>query len=309
MSQDFDLWDPWRALVGSAPKQRFRSPDDVPRASRRGLALHARQLQLIVLGIMAAVVAVTWGLSAPSPSAVMARVACCALAIGAAWCVLAPAGPFDRWRWRRADRRWRESSDAPWTVDHRWNVRGERRRNATSRILCNMGGLAFVWIPGALFGPPQTRIATLVWGTFATVWCFRMWRTWGRGDVEIVFSRFPFHPGETVELHFGLTPGGPDVTEAQFALRRFEDRIGERGGMAWLETFAAAPVSSNQALPSGHADLRLVFDVPSDAGGTRLSTRLPSYWELEVSLWTTSGFVLERFLIPVYDRPVAGSAA
>jgi hypothetical protein len=133
---------------------------------------------------------------------------------------------------------------------------------------------------------------------------------WGRGDIRVEFTRFPFHPGEPVEVHLGITPGGPEVVDAHYALCRYDERPAWDGNFLLVQpTHVARPVADERSLPSGHADVRLVFDVPADAGGTCLSGEFPAYWELEVSLWTTSGFVVERFLVPIYERPDAAVSA
>lgn len=288
-------------VVRASRRQAFREP-----MSRYAVAWKRRTQHLLGGALLAFLLAMVWAIPSGSLGVGLGRFGAVALVYALLWRVLRYGGPLDRRRWKRARLRWEQHAEEPWTVDHRWDRRGELRRNEASRKLKRgasgtawlVGWLVYTASGGALPGWLLLPVAFMI-----TVRATQFWRVWGRGDLRLSFTRFPYHPGEPAEIHLGITPRGPEVLAARYRLYRFEERFLLSGrDVAWRATHVARPLAEDRALLSEHADVRLVFDIPADAGGTCLSARLPSYWELQVELWTKSGSMLESFLVPVYDR-------
>lgn len=219
-------------------------------------------------------------------------------------------GPVDRLRWAWMRRRLRRCPREPWLADHRWSPRGP----SASILRQAAGGVGyvpwlFVYVAFVLlrFAPHALLPAA---GLFGTLVVWRVWRATSGGRAHLTFTRFPYVPGEPAELHFGMSEGGADFLRARFLLQRIEEAPGGCLGQAPVCVLRQCIpcVPPGGALPGPGVDVRLVFDVPADAGGTALSAPFPIYWELEVSGDTTKGEFLEQFLVPIYERP-AGAAA
>lgn len=278
--------------------------------TRRAAAWQRRYHALLGVTGVTFVLAFLFALHGRSPAASIGSFALALVIVVTAWIVFRFGGPLDAWMAPRAARRLESAPDAPWTGDHSWNPRGETRRNERTRKVLASWLIPTMYVVVQAVGT-WPRMPWLLWiaASWTIVCLFRLWHTWGRGDMRLSFAKFPFHPGGSAEVHVGLSPRGPDVHAAQFVLLRIEEDPSERRGVVlWRATHALKPGVNERALPSEHADVRLVFDIPEDAGGTCLSAPFPSYWQLEVALWTTSGFVLERFLVPIYERPRAVEA-
>lgn len=230
-----------------------------------------------------------------------AWVAAAAIVAASVW-FLRP-GLFARWFGRGEGETWR--------LDHRWSARGAQNANAEMRhllslrvVLTHSVGLLILFSMAA--GSREAWFWALPFAMLSH-WLIRLWRVWGRGCAYVGFTRFPYHPGEPVEIHFGVTPGGPEIQAARFVLRRVQERFDPIVQVpSWRSTFRTRPRANGRAAPGPHADIPLVFDVPFDAGGSRLSAKWPSYWEVEVVATTASRPFVERFLVPIYDRPQHG---
>jgi hypothetical protein len=239
-----------------------------------------------------------------------------AAAIGAIWILTSvPGGLVDRWRAARLDAARRRDPDRPWLWDHRWDPRGvsgqpwRRLIRATPRSR----GLLLYVLAMAFVGPPP---ATVLWiwgsiGGIAATWiAWRAWRIWGVGTAHVSFTKFPFHPGERVTLHFGMSEGGAQFERASFCLRRVlepRSRAVPAHSAPWrLGLRENRPPGE---LPGGNQFVTLEFDVPANAFGTHLSAPRPEYWALDVLANTSAGPYVESFLIPIYERPSPSAAA
>jgi hypothetical protein len=203
----------------------------------------------------------------------------------------------------------------PWKRDHRWDPRGATLvlTGPLRNRLLNWHGAVIVVLAAAVATSGITRGAGVAFsgllGGIALVWSWRVWRVWCHGQPRVSFCKFPYVTGEPVELHFGVSSGGANFLRARFFLRRIEERAQLGSTEPRMHaTFRAECGPPRGVMPGAGADVRLVFEVPADAGGTALSARYPSYWELEVVGDTTKGAFAERFLIPIYDPYVPRAA-
>jgi hypothetical protein len=213
-------------------------------------------------------------------------------------------GPIEEAWLRRRRRRAAALPGEPWLGDHPWDPSGVNGLEPLEGRSTGVGWFLAVWVlgPAVVVGPWLTLSIV---GVVATWKAWGIWKRLGRGRGRVSFVRFPHFTGETVELHFGMNPGGATFLRGRFVLRRIQevDAAWHVGGPRRTQTFAQECTLDDGVLPGPDADVRLRFDVPADAGGTSLASRLPSYWELAVVGETTKGAFDETFLVPVYERP------
>jgi hypothetical protein len=208
----------------------------------------------------------------------------------------------------------------PWLADHDWNPTGTSRSTlhrvllaAERRLLFPGGWWIVAWIGLALLAtmartgvrwPAMTIVLAL-----ATWLAWQIWRLHGVGTALVGYARFPFHPGETVTLRFGMAEGGATFHRAKFFLRRIGESRPSRG-RSWATTkFELSESRPPGALPGPNQFVELTFDVPATAIGTCLSTPDPRYWVLDVVAATSAGPYCASFLVPIYDRPPTPPAA
>jgi hypothetical protein len=215
-------------------------------------------------------------------------------------------GPVEAWRLGRLRRRIALHQAMPWLGDHAWDTTGTKgqepraMRNSGCAWIVGLWAMSFAAVMG--HGAPWVVLGVvLTWRAWA------MWRSSGRGRGQVSFVRFPYFPGEPLELHFGMNSGGATFLHARYALRRIRevDAWWYDGGPRREVTFAAECCPAEGVLPGPESDVRLLFDVPANAGGTSLASRMPSYWELAVVGETTKGAFDETFLVPIYERPAS----
>jgi hypothetical protein len=205
-------------------------------------------------------------------------------------------------------------AEAPWEADNRWDPEGISVSHAGAK----RRRTAWDWAPYPLFLAAfaagivvQIGWLALLGGGGAVIWFIaRGAHASGLGKAHLSFARFPFHPGERAEMTFGFEEGGASFEHVRYVLRRYvESPDGERGRGARCDAVAQIEFAPPEGLlPGPDQYVTLAFDIPADAGGTRLSARWPSYWELEVVGRTNRGPYRVLFLIPVYERPAVPSA-
>jgi hypothetical protein len=207
----------------------------------------------------------------------------------------------------------------PWRHDRAWNDRGETR-SWFVRAFVDRPSPAFwarwIWTVGVASVAALTSLGA--WSAAAAVavglaasLAWRAWRIHGAGDSNLYFTKFPYHPGETVTLHFGMSEGGAQFRRVEFSL--FHVREFKGGWLGMQRGTGAAPRGVERRppglLPGPDFDVEVSFDVPAEAPGTRLADDLPSYWVLDVRGVTSAGPYVERFLVPIYERPAPADPA
>lgn len=238
----------------------------------------------------------------------------CLVLVAAGIAALLPQGPIDSWRQWRLETARRSAPEEPWLWDHEWDSSGvsvspfRRFLGPRSRL----GRIVFCAVLLAASPSAATQTAWMVFGGVASTWlAWRAWRVHGVGTAHVTFAKFPFHPGERVTLHFGMSEGGARFERAAFCLRHVEEAPAhpfERRGED-IRYFGISEHRPPGELPGGGHHVVLEFDVPEGAGDTRLSESPRVYWALDVLANTSAGPYVESFLIPIYERPAAAVAA
>lgn len=227
-----------------------------------------------------------------------------------------PGSVVDRMLAARLEAQRRRHPEEPWLWDHRWDPRGVSGSPFRRLRLANQKPISFLFVAivQLAFGMsrrPFLDFWGIVGGTAASWIAVKAWRIYGVGTAYVAFTKFPFHPGERVTLHFGMSEGGARFERAAFCLRFIEEASGALIGrrLDGVRYFGVREDRPPGELPSGDQHVILEFDVPEDAGGTSLSSSPRTYWTLDVVANTSAGPYVESFLIPIYERPAAPAAA
>ncbi len=228
-------------------------------------------------------------------------------------------------RRRRAATTLARRPDEPWFADYPWNSQGIHDSQA-HRVFSAFTGMAYM----ALFASPMNYIAFFVAkstamklfvifgldlfvAVFLFAFVYRLTRWLKYGAATLRFSRFPFHPGETLDLQYmpaKLPIGASSIVCTLRCIREaYETRPGYKRKTEVVVCYCIHEQTKTiDALSlSSFADrtVPVSFEIPSDAPATALNERPPTYWELEVSAETPGVDVNSRFLIPIYDRSYA----
>ena len=236
--------------------------------------------------------------------------------------VLARSRTDAAWHQHRAQARSRAADPAAeWTWDFPWDAEGVRKsfraylgtRGMYFGRVCTVVGLLLLPVPVA--DPDDAVILIPLQIAFAiagSVWLLRSWWILGMGHVVVCSMRFPVHPGGRAQFTVGVTDGGAEIRDAEIVLRHFRESRDGTGPGSGLP-LATATIAAIEPLPDGTlppgVHRPVAFDVPADAPGTAIASANPSYWMLEIRGRTRAGLYEDRFLVPLYARPVAGEVA
>lgn len=220
---------------------------------------------------------------------------------------------------RRADYAAKQAAampEQPWVWDYPW--RREGIGNDTRRQIARSLGFAlfvaifltpFHWV--GFFAPN----APLVFGIFALIFdlvvvgllvrAVRLMLMRERyGASWLRFARFPFHPGEPLDVTldgYGGLSGLPRLTgELQCIQERYEMRGSgrDRGKQVVCYTLWSAATTVDRNRDGGFA---FHFDLPPDALTSALSERPARFWQLVVNSDDVPGVDYKAsFLVPVY---------
>ena len=157
-----------------------------------------------------------------------------------------------------------------------------------------VGSIAGI-VAWAILGLFDLCLAGLIWQSF--YWArqrLRFGKTWVR------FSRFPFHPGETLAVTF---EGGPKLESLNLSvgLRCIEEKLSDgidNPGLRCYEVYLDQRACATDY--SGRASI--TFSLPGDVPGTQLSQKTPTYWELVIEAEAPGGCYAGTFLMPIYAK-------
>jgi len=209
----------------------------------------------------------------------------------------------------------------PWSWDHAWNPMGavddtkrQIRRTLSASLALALLLVPFNWVSFAAADAP--RGFAVVTGLFDLLVLgllvragYLVARRQKYGVSMLRFRRFPFVPGDEVELM--LARSGPlaslEVLEATLRCvqERYEvRRTGSKSSSqvvsyaVWSETRGSEPGDGRR---STERDFAWRFALPPDLPGTSLAERPPRYWELEVRAEMPGVDYRKVFLVPVYE--------
>ena len=244
-------------------------------------------------------------------------IAACGAIFALAGLYVAINGFADIRRQRATAQRAASMPGEPWWWDYPWRPDGIG--NDTRREIVRALGFAlffvifltpFHWI--GFFSPhpvPPFAVGALIFDCVVVAVLARavrltlMRRRYGASWLR--FKRFPFHPGEPLEVSLDGYGGLSAMTRLTGTLRCVQERYETRGTgrnrstkvICYALWSATSVVERNRA---GGFDFS--FDVPSDVRTTALAERPARYWELAVNSDDVPGVdYAASFYVPVYE--------
>ena len=225
-------------------------------------------------------------------------------------------GAADIRRRRETGRRAVTMPGEPWFWDFSWNREGIG--NDTGREIARALGFAlfiaifltpFHWVGFFAQHPaPPFAVGAIIFDLVAAGVLVRatrltlMRRRYGRSWLR--FRRFPFHPGEPVELSLDGYGGLSAVPRLTGVLRCVQERYETRGTgrnrstqVVCYALWSATAVAERNR----NGGFEFTFDVPADLPCTALAERPARYWELAVKSDDVPGVdYAASFYVPVY---------
>ena len=208
----------------------------------------------------------------------------------------------------------------PWAWDHAWNPMGaeddskrQLRRNAQTAIMIAVFLVPFNWV--SFFAPDSQIGFIIVTGIFDLIVVglgVRVWYLAARrrkyGVQMLRYRRFPFAPGEEVELILPRTGPIATLERLEATLRCVQERyeVHRSGKNSSSKVVSYAVWSQAQMSEQGDGrrsterEFTWRFMIPAELPGTSLSERPPRYWELEVFAAMPGVDYRKVFLVPVY---------
>lgn len=213
-----------------------------------------------------------------------------------------------------ASRRWE-----PWLIDHPWDPRGIRDR-VFGRALSGIGGAAFM----ALFLVPFNWVAFFEGGTrwfvvaivsffdlllllVAGTVAYRLVQALRYGSSHLAFRRFPFHPGESLQVALTSRAGGDLEARLRFVEERFEATGSGRNRSTRQVSYELHGESKSFPASEHTAEVEIRFDVPDNPDWvTELSGTPVRYWELVVEAPRRGVDYRTTFPLPIYGKGPRG---
>lgn len=203
--------------------------------------------------------------------------------------------------------------------DYPWHAEGDEK-GPLRAILASIAAACFVGIFLAPFNywmiTDGSWILILVIGLFnlifiAAVWgmIHTIWQSMKYGRSRLGYDRFPYHPGEVVEMTWSTAGGVGDYRKISFTLRCIEEeRVTQGTGknrrtvnvryQLWSDEF----VIDEPGRHTAESSIPLTFAIPEDLPGTNLSGNQPRYYLLQVEADTPGPDFKADYLVPIYPR-------
>ncbi len=213
----------------------------------------------------------------------------------------------------------------PWLADHRWDPRGAHD-DTFGRALKNLAGASLIglflvpfnWLafgPGGELPAMGRVFFGLVTGLFDVLvvalfgyGLYLLARRATFGSSFLRFQGFPFLMGQPMAANLRLGRRVPGDRPLVATLRCVEESWESRGSES-ASTVCYQVYADSRAIAPPFARTRegweatLGFTLPELPIGTRLATRPPRYWELEVRSEGPGVDYAATFLVPVYEQP------
>jgi hypothetical protein len=224
---------------------------------------------------------------------------------------------------RREEMRFRRQ-DAPWLADYPWQREGIRDHgsNRWRKVLIGIAFVAVFLVPFHYFifneEDDEVRIfrIALICADVAIL-CYAAWgvylllRHLKYGKSRLLFDRFPYHPGETLDVRFD-NPGGLGAYDRlTMKLRFIEERVETHGrgrnrktSLVLYQLYTDEQVIDQPGrIAPAEPAMPIHFPLPDDPELTnRLCEHPPRYWELEIKAETPGIDFDALFLVPVYAK-------
>lgn len=222
-------------------------------------------------------------------------------------------GLFNRRRMRRAGER---HFSEPWFVDHPWDPRGIRDQ-AGRRVLNGLLGLVLIGVLlvpfnwWAFISDAGGWFIGILVGIFDLVWLLIFGATGGHlirllrfGHTRLHFRRFPFHPGDRLQVALAGTRLARLKATLRFVEERWETRGSGSNRSTRLVSYEHYDEHKEVAAPSSAPEIEIDFPIPDNGEWTTtLSGKPVRYWELVVESEQPGVDFRTTFPLPIYPRP------
>jgi len=122
------------------------------------------------------------------------------------------------------------------------------------------------------------------------------------GGARLYFERFPFFPGEALQV--GFRGKGDFSAFDRITIRLlFQEERGGRRRSSWTLYESETTLIPGKDVPRETRQLNLSLPIPDNGFVTRLSGDPRRYWMLEVRREISGKALRSSFLVPIYARP------
>ncbi|KAF0245768.1 MAG: hypothetical protein FD180_1307 [Planctomycetota bacterium] len=237
--------------------------------------------------------------------------------------IFAVAGLLVLWRgiwqmWDSARRRTilRTRPGEPWLADHTWSARCATDGNVAQCVgaFCGAAFLFVFLLPfnwWAFFSREGNFFVIGIVGIFdaCNLLAFGMGlyyvaRLWKFGAATLVFHRFPFFLGDTMEATFRTSADVRSLKRLVFTLRCLREQVDAEAKGSGLNLAVFEIWKEERTVEPPTREIPVSFRLPSEAHySTELQIVTPRYWELEVTGEAPGVDFGAKFLVPVYVNP------
>lgn len=216
---------------------------------------------------------------------------------------------------RRADLRRMRPSE-PWLADHPWSARAAGDGNGAAAIgglfgfaflqlfLAPFNWWAFASDHGNLFVVAVVSLFDLVSLAVLGHGLYHLARVLKYGRSQLVFRRFPFFLGDTVEADFRTSADVRPIRRLVFTLRCLREQVDAQAAGSGVTMAVFEIWKEERVVEPPSREVPVSFRLPAEAHfSTELAIATPRYWELEVTGEAPGVDFGAKFLVPVYARP------
>jgi len=221
-------------------------------------------------------------------------------------------GVINQRRIANAERRHRGQ---PWAMDFAWNRRGIRDR-AGSRLATSIFAPVFLacflvpfnwWAFSSGDGRWMVRVIVgffdLILVLVVLTAVYRLVQFLRFGHSRLAFRRFPFHPGESLDVAFSGTRLDDFTATLRFVEERFETRGSGKNRSTQLVTYEHFGEQRRFDGTTSAPEVEIRFEIPdNDEWVTSLSGQPVRYWELVIEGEQAGPDFRTTFPLPVYPR-------
>ncbi|MEK7467200.1 MAG: hypothetical protein AAB074_07300 [Planctomycetota bacterium] len=204
----------------------------------------------------------------------------------------------------------------PWLADHPWSARSATDGNAGQAagsffaaaflfvFLIPFNWWAFLSSEGNFFVVGVVGIFDLVMiGVFGQG-LYYLARLWKFGASTLVFRRFPFFLGDTLEADFRTSADVRSLKNLVFTLRCLREQVDAEATGSGLNLAVFEIWKEVRVVEPPSREIPVSFRLPAESHfATERQTVTPRYWELEVAGEAPGVDFGARFLVPVYADP------
>jgi len=293
--------------------RNHRTHTDVPISGWKSVVLG---LPFIGAGIVFALVALHQiPVRKPAPDSLISAVGGLFLAAGFVYVLHGVRDLRRRARWRRSAA---GRPEEPWLADYPWQHEGigfSEVDEMLGRLLAALAWtLVFSLFAWAGILKPDGWPIWLALGFFGLC-CLMLWGRWAAGVFQLMnygdgclsYGEFPFRLGGQLQATLRVPQRLSAIEQLTITLRCVQEQFvtsgdGRTATVVCYETYKKViQLSASQLAGLSEGDIPVRFRLPHGAASTSLSSRPPTYWEIEVNGKARGVGYDAIFLVPIYN--------